>query len=256
MKYFLFALSITVLALLSVFLLKGFGIVGVTAGIPQPPVITPAGGEYKSGVKVRIEASGLSEIRYTTDDSAPSCSSGNIYSERISIITDTRVRAVGCGMGGQSFESSAEYTFVSGSKAGNSSSDSTEVAGMEDCTINASLCPPPAPVDGSAYEHIVPPAFGSVLGNQPMIQANHLSEGDYGIDVALLQQVLVSLDSGPKSRLLASKGNTGYFGSSTKAAVIEFQQVYHIEPALGFAGPKTLGRIRVLRGEIPSYFPQ
>jgi hypothetical protein len=39
---------------------------------------------------------------------------------------------------------------------------------------------------------------------------------------------------------------TGFFGSITKNAVIEFQKKYEIEPALGYVGPKTIQKLKEL----------
>lgn len=250
-------MSASVLALLLVFLPTHVGPVGVTAGIPAPPIITPESGEYRKAIRVRIEGGpGSEQIRYTTDGSAPSCTNGKIYAERISIISDAAIRAVGCGMGGQSFETSTTYTFVSGSKAGNSGDDLTEIAGADDCTTNTDLCPPSVPTDGVANENILPPLFGTVLGNMPTILAQSLAEGQYSIDVALLQQALILLNSGPDAQTLGIEGSTGYFGRLTKSAVAEFQRSRHVEFVTGSADARTLNRIRSELGEIPLYFPQ
>jgi peptidoglycan hydrolase-like protein with peptidoglycan-binding domain len=60
-----------------------------------------------------------------------------------------------------------------------------------------------------------------------------------GNDVQELQQVLISQDSGPAAEKLKAHGTTTYFGSLTKAALIEFQKEAGIKPASGFFGPVT-----------------
>lgn len=67
----------------------------------------------------------------------------------------------------------------------------------------------------------------------------NLFKGLSGSDVKSLQEKLIALDSGPAAKALAQVGATGYFGQLTHAAVIEYQKLHNISPAVGFFGPKT-----------------
>ncbi len=69
----------------------------------------------------------------------------------------------------------------------------------------------------------------------------NLSQGKSGNDVRELQKVL---NSNPVTRIsLTGPGSPGqettYFGRLTTLAVIKFQKLYGISPALGFVGPHT-----------------
>lgn len=71
----------------------------------------------------------------------------------------------------------------------------------------------------------------------------NLTLGLQGDDVKLLQYFLISQNSGPHAVLLAQVGATGYFGTLTQEAVIEFQKVKNIVPAVGFVGSLTRAQI-------------
>ncbi len=74
----------------------------------------------------------------------------------------------------------------------------------------------------------------------PVITPNRdLTVGAQGGDVSKLQQFLISQNSGIAAQALSQVGASGYFGSLTKQALIEFQTKKGIEPASGYFGPKT-----------------
>ena len=66
-----------------------------------------------------------------------------------------------------------------------------------------------------------------------------LEKGMTGSDVTLLQQFLISKNTGPAAQKIATHGVTSYFGLLTQAAVIEYQKAQNITPAIGYLGPKT-----------------
>ncbi|MDR3572177.1 MAG: peptidoglycan-binding domain-containing protein [Candidatus Pacebacteria bacterium] len=66
-----------------------------------------------------------------------------------------------------------------------------------------------------------------------------LQEGMSGPDVTLLQTLLIHDNAGPAAQTLLQTGTSTYFGSVTKAALIEYQQQQNIVPALGYFGLKT-----------------
>lgn len=66
-----------------------------------------------------------------------------------------------------------------------------------------------------------------------------LEFGMNGTDVTLLQTLLIKENAGPAALSLKNNGVSTYFGSLTKAALIEYQIVHGIIPSLGYFGPKT-----------------
>lgn len=69
-------------------------IVDVTA--PDAPAASPVAGEYSTVLSVRLASEGAAEIRYSTDGSIPTCTSGSLYSSAIAVTVSTVVRAVAC----------------------------------------------------------------------------------------------------------------------------------------------------------------
>lgn len=68
--------------------------------------------------------------------------------------------------------------------------------------------------------------------------------GDLTLDsqgplVAALQGFLIAKNTGTAARALAAAGATGYFGSVTQRALIEYQAAHGISPASGYFGPVT-----------------
>ncbi len=78
-----------------------------------------------------------------------------------------------------------------------------------------------------------PPASGTAL------PTGDLDVGSSGRAVAALQGYLIRAASGPAATRLASAGATGYFGSISKMALIEFQLAVGISPANGYYGSTT-----------------
>jgi hypothetical protein len=69
--------------------------------------------------------------------------------------------------------------------------------------------------------------------------AQNLSLGSKGSDVSALQAFLITKKVGADSEKLSMTGATGYFGTITQRALIEFQKNMGIMPASGYFGPKT-----------------
>ncbi len=74
---------------------------------------------------------------------------------------------------------------------------------------------------------------------QTKIFTDDLSYGMTSTDVLDLQKLLISLNTGPAAKVLASHGGTMFFGKLTRNAVIELQKANNISPAVGYFGPKT-----------------
>jgi len=81
---------------------------------PEPaeaPVFTPPGGLYLQVQSVSISsATAGAIIRYTSDGSAPTCGSGNVYAGPVDVAADTTLNAIACAAGRpDSTVSSAAY---------------------------------------------------------------------------------------------------------------------------------------------------
>jgi len=66
-----------------------------------------------------------------------------------------------------------------------------------------------------------------------------LTDGATGAGVIWLQTFLINKKSGPASTALANVGATGYFGTLTTNALVEYQRLNNITPASGYYGPVT-----------------
>lgn len=71
------------------------------------------------------------------------------------------------------------------------------------------------------------------------LPAGDLDIGSTGAAVIALQTYLIQSNVGASARALATAGATGYFGSMTKAAVLEYQMANGLSPANGYYGPAT-----------------
>jgi hypothetical protein len=92
-------------------------------------------------------------------------------------------------------------------------------------------------------------ALGSAAGAGAIVPvgapsfARDLTLGSSGPDVTALQTFLIAENIGPAGKALSDAGATGYFGSVTQKALIEFQVARGISPAYGYFGPVTRARI-------------
>lgn len=85
-----------------------------------------------------------------------------------------------------------------------------------------------------------PPASTQIVSQKVFFSfSRDLSFGMSGLEVTLLQVLLVIENSGPSARALLKNGFTNYFGLLTKSAVQEFQNAQRITPTNGTFGPKT-----------------
>ncbi|MCB9798186.1 peptidoglycan DD-metalloendopeptidase family protein [Candidatus Nomurabacteria bacterium] len=87
----------------------------------------------------------------------------------------------------------------------------------------------------------LPPEIVHVLDNpdtylQPQLD---LTVGSSGQEVARLQQLLIDANAGIYAQGLASVRATGYFGSLTSSALLEYQLAKGISPANGYYGKET-----------------
>jgi peptidoglycan hydrolase-like protein with peptidoglycan-binding domain len=93
------------------------------------------------------------------------------------------------------------------------------------------------------------PGATPTIGNLP---AGDLMIGSSGSVVIRLQQFLITKAVGPAAVRLAGAGATGYFGSITKAALIEYQVASGISPADGYYGYATRALAEASIGTTPA----
>uniref|UniRef100_A0A7C4M0M1 Uncharacterized protein n=1 Tax=candidate division CPR3 bacterium TaxID=2268181 RepID=A0A7C4M0M1_UNCC3 len=90
---------------------------------PSPPIASPSSGAYIGAQSIVLSSSGSSIIRYTDDDSVPTCSLGILYAGAFDITPPETIKAIGCdGAGNQS--SVATFNYTVGSSGGGGSSGS------------------------------------------------------------------------------------------------------------------------------------
>ncbi len=89
------------------------------------------------------------------------------------------------------------------------------------------------------------------------VPAENLSFGMRSENVAWLQKRLINENVGEKAQALGAVGATGYFGSLTRAALVEYQTAKRITPAAGYFGAKTRASFAVVsKPEIYENTPQ
>lgn len=225
---------------------------GLTAGIPVGPTIIPDGGTFRRQVSVTIElGAGATEIRYTKDGETPSCASGATYDEPFIITRTTSIRAVDCGVGGQSMEIQADFVIATSRKGGGPTSDPTDIPYGPACETDPLVCPPEAPTDASISDAPDRPTYANVIADGISPFSRDLMLGVIGADVTILQEVLIDQNSGDHAAVLRGIGPTGYFGLVTARALGELQELLAIAPATGYFGPITRGEINALMGWLP-----
>ncbi|MCX6795108.1 MAG: chitobiase/beta-hexosaminidase C-terminal domain-containing protein [Candidatus Falkowbacteria bacterium] len=99
---------------------------GITGGIPNDPVASPASGHSAtSAFTVTLSATNSTSIRYTADGSAPACpATGTLYAGAITINASKTIRAIACYAAGSTVPSnvvSFSYIISGGGGGGGSS---------------------------------------------------------------------------------------------------------------------------------------
>ncbi len=222
------------------------------------PVASPEAGSYKNGIQVNLSSDepATHAIRYTKNGGDPGCrvtQDGTVFSSPIKLIANATIKAITC-TSPSTFSNVATfvYTFTGGSGGGGPSSNPTEVPGGPTCATDATYCAPGTPISGEASTALNAPAFANILANTDTTTfARDLTLGSDGVDVAILQQLLIRR-GGVAAAALAKAGATGYFGTITQNALIEFQKSTGITPAAGYFGAKSRARINALAGILPS----
>jgi hypothetical protein len=60
------------------------------------PIASPAAGTYTATQSVTLTSDGATSINYTTDGTAPTCSTGNTYSSPIAVNSSMTIEAISC----------------------------------------------------------------------------------------------------------------------------------------------------------------
>ena len=92
----------------------GLGIdTGLGAIVIVAPSASPIAGTYHSSQSVTLTAAGSTSIRYSTDGSTPTCSTGSVYSSAMSVTGNTTLKAIACYLSALSSSvMSVAYTFT------------------------------------------------------------------------------------------------------------------------------------------------
>jgi hypothetical protein len=78
--------------------------------VPSTPTFSPIAGTYTSAQTVTLNSTNSTSIRYTTDGTIPSCTTGLTYSAPIAVNSTQTVKAIGCNSVGGSTVANALYT--------------------------------------------------------------------------------------------------------------------------------------------------
>jgi len=238
----------------------------IDTNAPSAPTANVSSGTHSGGVALTLSSSGSDSIRYTTDGTTPTCSTGTLFSTIVNISQTTTVRAIGCDdEGNASGVSTFEYS-ISSSSGGGGGGGSNQTA-TPPTPVTPTTPAPSVPADGqlltlvnqlknliSLFESLggtVTPETKSILDAFPSVSTGSftrdLQVGSTGDDVKVLQQWLNAngyqvAASGP-----GSPGNeTTYFGVATQAALAKFQAANGITPSAGYLGPKTRAAIQAM----------
>jgi hypothetical protein len=80
------------------------------SSVPAPPTVNPNGGTFNTSKSVSITAgSDATSIRYTTDGSTPTTSSGTLYSAPFTVSVTTTVKAIAINASGASLPTTAAF---------------------------------------------------------------------------------------------------------------------------------------------------
>ena len=206
--------------------------------VPNAPVITPDGATFHGFVDVTMDdtAAGAT-IRYTTDGTDPTCSSGSGYANGQVLVINSAVtlKAMRCETGGTVFSSIASATF---SPAAGGSSGGGGGGGGGGGSISTPATPASGPGTTATPPAATPGHGGEVLGAAAYNFTHDLHLGMSGTDVTELQKFLIASGFDIPAITKGSQAY-GYFGSQTLAAVIAFQKANGITPAAGYVGSLT-----------------
>lgn len=211
------------------------------------PTAIVAGGSYTSTQAVTLTSTGSLSVRYTTDGSAPTCTTGTEYTSALVISSTVTVNAIACYANGVSSPVSTNVYVITAAGTTGGSGGGGGGGGGGSTFVSASFVP-----STSATTTVVTTTFGTtgsatttvrtgtVLGVASRVFLINLRFGSQGKDVQDLQQFLI--DQG----FLKLDKTTLRFGLATRSALIAFQKKNGITPAVGFFGPTTRAAVNAI----------
>lgn len=194
----------------------GLGNSAVSGIVISVPIASPGAGSYTSAQSVTLTSSGSLSIRYTTDNTLPTCTTGTVYAGAISVASTQTVKAIAC-YANNIASSVASYSYsinpiISGGGGGGGGSSYTPPFVPATTTVPAIIATA-TPVISSSTR---PAPVGQVLGVQSFMFLRDLRIGSRGNDVTELQKILI------KEGFLKGEA-TGYFGTMTRKALIAWE---------------------------------
>lgn len=81
---------------------------------PKQPVANPPSGTFNTSITASLSSVDSSTIRYSSNGTTPTCSTGKLYSVPITISTSTTIKAIGCSPLGGSPVATINYTITKG----------------------------------------------------------------------------------------------------------------------------------------------
>lgn len=254
------------------------GSTGINGTVIVSPMASPTAGTYTSAQAVVLTASGASSINYTVDGSAPTCSTGNVYSGPISVGSSETINAISCYPENNasvvaSFVYAINIPTVSGSSGGGgggggggyippastpltTSSASTQSQGV---ILGASTASPTTLLQElqNLERQLVTIEFRA--NKCSFTFDTNLSKGMTDPDIKNLQMVLnyTSLTQVAVTGSGSPNNESTYFGNATKNAVIAFQNIFANElltpngmtSGNGYVGAATRKELNTLCGQ-------
>lgn len=239
------------------------------------PPLTPTGvGSvvFHGSMTVTLASVGSTGIRYTTSGTAPTCSTGTVYSAPITVTSAIVFKAIGCDEGGNTspvLTASLSPASGGGSESGPSSTPATPAIPATSASSTtpavpatpATLAVPASGLSAGQVQSIldvlasfnadaatiasVKASLGGVTTGSVTSAAVHvfkanLTSGSLGEEVKALQAFLNAHGYPVAANGAGSPGNeTTKFGPATKAALMKYQKAKGITPASGYFGTKT-----------------
>lgn len=207
----------------------GLGNNSVSGIVLAAPTASPVAGTYTSAQSVSLTSAGSLNVRYTTDGTTPTCTTGTVYATSIAIPSTQTVKAISCYANSVS-SSVASYTYTINipSSSGSGGGKGTPKACAAGFVLVNNVCKAAALPVVTTNPTVSGASFTFV---------RDLTLGSTGEDVTALQKRLTSegVYSGPI---------TGFFGPMTLTAVQAYQTKVGL-PSTGFVGPLTKAKLNV-----------
>lgn len=235
----------------------------VEGTVVAAPTASPVAGAYTSNQNVTLSASGATSIRYTIDDTSPTCASTQ-YTSAISVTSSKTIKAISC-YANNVFSTVASFAYTISIPIQSPSSGGGYIPPVTVTTTTT-----PSASAGVLYAAQVqllntlivqlqslikqaqamgvrlPDGTEQYLSMAPVVPsgasqfARSLTVGSQGEDVRDLQKFLNTKGFLVVSEGSGSLGNeTTFFGSLTKNALAKYQASVGISPASGYFGPLT-----------------